>query len=194
VGQGLAGATDTRSSDDPRLGAAGRALFNDDAGDGNGHCGVTNAQAKRHAAEERDGPFGFRPRHVRDRTATRAVLADSGMRESNTSFGGGHDGSELDRRDVAVIGGGLPELAEAVSSRYAESVYVRYGSDAAISYVLRNVRFTLKIGHGPAIEFASGFANEPHSTAWHGAPPARIVASAMPNQSTRLVSERHRPT
>ena len=41
VGQGLAGATDTNSSDDPRLGAAGSALFHDDAGDGNGHCGVT---------------------------------------------------------------------------------------------------------------------------------------------------------
>ena len=38
-----------------------------------------------------------RPRHVRDQTATRPVLADSGVRESNTSFGGGgHDGSELD--------------------------------------------------------------------------------------------------
>ena len=100
VGQGLAGATDTPSSDDPRLGAAGRALFNDDAGDGNGHCGVTNTQAKRHAAEERDGPFGFRPRHVRDRTATRLILADSGVRESNTSFGGGHEGASLIRRDA----------------------------------------------------------------------------------------------
>ena len=97
VGQGLAGAPDTPSSDDPRLGAAGRALLNDDAGDGSGHCEVTNAQAKRHAAEKRDRPFGLRPRHVRDRTATRPVLADSGVRESNTSFGGGgHDGSELD--------------------------------------------------------------------------------------------------
>jgi hypothetical protein len=67
-------------------------------------CGITNAQAKRHAAEKRDGPFGFRPRHVGDRMATHPVLADSGVRESNTSFGGGHDGSELDPkgRSVAV--------------------------------------------------------------------------------------------
>jgi hypothetical protein len=33
-----------------------------------------------HAAEKRDGPFGLRPRHVRDRMATRLVLADSGVR------------------------------------------------------------------------------------------------------------------
>ena len=35
-------------------------------------------------------------------------------------------GASLIRRGVAVIGGGLPELAEAISSRYAESVYVRW--------------------------------------------------------------------
>ena len=51
-----------------------------DAGDGNGHCGVTNAQTKHHAAERRDGPFGLRPWHVRDRMATRLVLADFGVR------------------------------------------------------------------------------------------------------------------
>ena len=42
-------------------------------------------------------------------------------------------GASLIRRDVAVIGGGFPELAEAISSRYAELVYVRYGSLADIT-------------------------------------------------------------
>jgi hypothetical protein len=70
VGQNRAGATDTPSSDDPRLGVARRVFLNDDAGDGNGYRGVANAQAKRHAAEERNGAFGFWLRHVRYRTAT----------------------------------------------------------------------------------------------------------------------------
>jgi hypothetical protein len=95
---------------------------NDDAGDGNGHCGVTNAQAKRHATEERDRPFGLRPRHVRERTATRRVLA--GVIESNTSSDGGHDGSELHPNGRTGDRWQLPKLAEAVSSRCAGSAYV----------------------------------------------------------------------
>jgi hypothetical protein len=52
-------------------------------------------------------------------------------------------GASLIRRGVAVIGGGLPELAEAIWSRYAESVYVRYGGSLAdIRRSPRHVRFT----------------------------------------------------
>jgi|SoiMetStandDraft_5_1073268.scaffolds.fasta_scaffold1235961_1 hypothetical protein len=54
-------------------------------------------------------------------------------------------GANLIRRDVAVIGGGLPELAEAISSRYAESVYIRYGSLADIGQPTRDVRLPPKL-------------------------------------------------
>ena len=56
-------------------------------------------------------------------------------------------GASLIRRDVAVIGGGFPELAEAISSRYAKSVYVRYGSLADITARSRHIRFTPDSGH-----------------------------------------------
>jgi hypothetical protein len=62
-----------------------------------------------------------RPRHVRDQTATRPVLADSGVRESNTSLAAAMPGASLIRRDVAVIVGGFPKLAEAISSRQSMS-------------------------------------------------------------------------
>jgi hypothetical protein len=55
-------------------------------------------------------------------------LADSGVRESNASLAAAMTGASLIRRDAAVIGGGLPDLAEAVSSCFPESVYVCYGS------------------------------------------------------------------
>ena len=42
-------------------------------------------------------------------------------------------------------------------------------------------------------KFANGFANEPRSTAWHGASLARIVTRKMANKSTRLTTERHAP-
>jgi hypothetical protein len=81
---------------------------NDDAGDGNGHCGVTNAQAKRHATEERDRPFGLRPRHVRERTATRRALADSGVKKATQALAAATTGASFIRMDVPVIGGSYP--------------------------------------------------------------------------------------
>jgi hypothetical protein len=57
----------------------------------------------------------------------------------------------------------------------------RFGSLTDVSYPLQYVRFTLKIGHGKAIDFANEFANEPRSTACHRATQAGISASEIAN-------------
>ena len=73
--------------------------------------------AKCHEAEKHAGAFGFRPRHVCDRTATRQLLADFGVRESTKSFLVAMTEGSLIRRDVAVIGGGLPKVRLRLSLR-----------------------------------------------------------------------------
>jgi hypothetical protein len=40
-------------------------------------------------------------------------------------------------------------------------------------------------------DVANGFANEPCSTAWHGASLVRIMGVKIPNQGARLATARH---